>query len=156
MIDPSLKWKGDVLKPGEHPMCIATIKDYPLPLTSPCKWHMASQNVPLCSCCSTMLTAELMLKLLHELQPLVACRSRGGLDAERAERIKCKQEDTDRDRRNFEAMQVSLHSQHSPTLISTSLQFLPLPSSHSCTHYTHNFASEKLCAPSVVPPCPCL
>ena len=72
--------------------------------------------------------------LMHVLQPLFASRSRGGLDAERAERIKCKQEDMDRDRRNFEAMQVRLHSQHSPTLIVTSLEFLPLPSfslSHS-------------------------
>lgn len=34
------------------------------------------------------------------------CRSKGGLDAERAERVKCKQEEMDRDRRNFEAMQV--------------------------------------------------
>lgn len=32
----------------------------------------------------------------------------GGLDAERAERVKCKQEELDRERRNFEAMQASL------------------------------------------------
>lgn len=31
---------------------------------------------------------------------------KGGVDAERAERVKCKQEEMDRDRRNFEAMQV--------------------------------------------------
>lgn len=31
----------------------------------------------------------------------------GGLEAERAERVKCKQEDMERDRRNFEAMQVT-------------------------------------------------
>ena len=36
-------------------------------------------------------------------------RAKGGLDAERAERVKCKQEDMERDRRNFEAMQVDLH-----------------------------------------------
>ena len=32
---------------------------------------------------------------------------KGGLDAERAERVRCKQEDMERDRRNFEAMQVA-------------------------------------------------
>lgn len=31
---------------------------------------------------------------------------KGGLEAERAERVKCKQEDIERERRNFEAMQV--------------------------------------------------
>ncbi|KAL3159703.1 Leucine-rich repeat-containing protein oda7 [Trebouxia sp. C0009 RCD-2024] len=31
---------------------------------------------------------------------------KGGLEAERAERVKCKQEDMERERRNFEAMQV--------------------------------------------------
>ncbi len=72
-----------------------------------------------------------MLMLMHVLQPLVAFRSRGGLDAERAERIKCKQEDMDRDRRNFEAMQVCSPSQQPSTLFTTSLEFLPLPSSHS-------------------------
>ena len=128
MIDPSLKWKGDVLKPGEPPMhcCIATNKDYLLPLTSLHYQHMASQAM---HCCSSFLqttpTAALMLKLLHVLRPLFASRSRGGLDAERAERIKCKQEDMERDRRNFEAMQVRLHSQHPPTLIITSLEFSP-------------------------------
>ncbi len=60
---------------------------------------------------------HLMLMLLRVLQPLFAFRSKGGLDAERAERIKCKQEDMDRDQRNFEAMQVCLHS---PTLTITS------------------------------------
>ena len=38
--------------------------------------------------------------------PFFVHRAKGGLDAERAERVKCKQEDMDRDRRNFEAMQV--------------------------------------------------
>ena len=36
------------------------------------------------------------------------CRVRGGLEAERAERMKCKQEDMERERRNFEAMQVGI------------------------------------------------
>ena len=36
------------------------------------------------------------------------CRVRGGLEAERAERVKCKQEDMERERRNFEAMQVGI------------------------------------------------
>ena len=35
-------------------------------------------------------------------------RVKGGLEAERAERVKCKQEDMERERRNFEAMQVSI------------------------------------------------
>lgn len=35
-------------------------------------------------------------------------RVKGGLEAERAERVKCKQEDMERERRNFEAMQVSV------------------------------------------------
>ncbi len=98
-----------------------------------------------------------MLQLLHVLQPLFAFRSKGGLDAERAERIKCKQEDMDRDRRNFEAMQVRLHTQHSPSLVITSPDFLPLPSFsllHSLPLTT--LLQRKLCAPSIVPPCPYL
>ena len=35
-------------------------------------------------------------------------RVKGGLEAERAERVRCKQEDMERERRNFEAMQVSI------------------------------------------------
>ena len=35
-----------------------------------------------------------------------ACRLRGGLDEERAERVRCKQEEMEADKRNFEAMQV--------------------------------------------------
>ena len=35
------------------------------------------------------------------------CRLRGGLDEERAERVRCKQEEMEADKRNFEAMQVS-------------------------------------------------
>lgn len=95
----------------------------------------------------TTCTAALMLKLLDVLHPLVAFRSRGGLDAERAERIKCKQEDMDRDQRNFEAMQVRLHTQHPPTMIITSLEPLPLLTAHSCTdcHSQHCFR-ETLCA----------
>ena len=38
----------------------------------------------------------------------IVCRVKGGLEAERAERVKCKQEDMERERRNFEAMQVSI------------------------------------------------
>lgn len=45
------------------------------------------------------------------------CRVRGGLEAERAERVKCKQEDMERERRNFEAMQVGI----------TALLHLPQP-----------------------------
>ena len=33
-------------------------------------------------------------------------RLRGGLDEERAERVRCKQEEMEADKRNFEAMQV--------------------------------------------------
>ncbi len=146
-----------MLKPGEHHMhcCIATIKHYPLPLTSLHKWQMASQNMSLCSSCSTMSTAALMLMLMHMLQPLFAFRSRGGLDAERAERIKCKQEDMDRDRRNFEAMQVRLHSQHSPTL-SPCLTSYPYHHFHSRTHCHSQFCFKGTMWPSTVPSCPCL
>ena len=47
----------------------------------------------------------------------IVCRVRGGLEAERAERVKCKQEDMERERRNFEAMQVGI----------TALLHLPQP-----------------------------
>ena len=47
-------------------------------------------------------------KALNVYAPYSMCRSRGGLEAERAERVKCKQEDMERDRRNFEAMQVCI------------------------------------------------
>ena len=36
---------------------------------------------------------------------LLSCRSKGGLDAEREERKLIKQEQEDKDRKNFEAMQ---------------------------------------------------
>lgn len=39
---------------------------------------------------------------------------KGGLEAERAERVKCKQEDMERERRNFEAMQVSTTAPFTP------------------------------------------
>ena len=47
----------------------------------------------------------------HVALSVCVFRVRGGLEAERAERVKCKQEDMERDRRNFEAMQVRLQLQ---------------------------------------------
>lgn len=46
-------------------------------------------------------------------------RVKGGLEAERAERVKCKQEDMERERRNFEAMQVRFHHQMQPAAMHT-------------------------------------
>ena len=51
---------------------------------------------------------------------------RGGLEAERAERVRCKQEEMDRERRNFEAMQASSAGRHQLWLTTLVMRLAPL------------------------------
>lgn len=63
--------------------------------------------------CHLMLPSWSVIELVGQSFSMrIVRRVRGGLEAERAERVKCKQEDMEREHRNFEAMQVSKHHPH--------------------------------------------